>query len=339
MANTYVKSGGVPPININPPSDYKKWAQICERIIMHYNEGWADGFHMDISYWEIWNEPESKASWTGTRWEFYDLYIKAATHLKNRFPNIKIGGFGEMGFYDITKLDGWGGEDPFRGLSDFNRDFLYRVKETNTPLDFYSWHLYSNDPEEYIIHSKVCREMLDEYGFTECESIMDEWNTGGEKESANTSAYISAILSTIQNTDIAIANYYDAQPYSVWWCGLFDSEGDEVRKGYYAFRAFNELYKLGTQVKDDVTSGLYSIAAKNENQGAILISNYNKKPERICIDVKNFKAKDGIRVLVYAIDEKYNLEIIKEELITGDDFKLYINPLKDEVLYLEIKQA
>ena len=30
------------------PPDYKKWAQICEHIIMHYNEGWADGFNWNI---------------------------------------------------------------------------------------------------------------------------------------------------------------------------------------------------------------------------------------------------------------------------------------------------
>ena len=34
--------------NIYPPKDYKKWARICEHIIRHYNEGWADGFHYDI---------------------------------------------------------------------------------------------------------------------------------------------------------------------------------------------------------------------------------------------------------------------------------------------------
>ncbi len=41
-----------------PPTDYTKWAQICEHIILHYNEGWADGFEYGIEYWEIWNEPD-----------------------------------------------------------------------------------------------------------------------------------------------------------------------------------------------------------------------------------------------------------------------------------------
>ena len=36
---------------IKPPKDYKKWAEICEHIIRHYNEGWANGYKWDIEYW------------------------------------------------------------------------------------------------------------------------------------------------------------------------------------------------------------------------------------------------------------------------------------------------
>ena len=43
---------------IYPPKDFKKWAKICEHIIRHYNEGWANGYRMGIEYWEIWNEAD-----------------------------------------------------------------------------------------------------------------------------------------------------------------------------------------------------------------------------------------------------------------------------------------
>ena len=29
---------------VDPPKDFAKWARICEHIIRHYNEGWADGY-------------------------------------------------------------------------------------------------------------------------------------------------------------------------------------------------------------------------------------------------------------------------------------------------------
>ena len=47
---------------IFPPADFEKWAKICEHIVRHYNEGWASGFHYDIKYWEIWNEPDNGES-------------------------------------------------------------------------------------------------------------------------------------------------------------------------------------------------------------------------------------------------------------------------------------
>ena len=85
---------------INPPEDFFKWARICEHIIRHYNEGWANGFHYDIEYWEIWNEPEGVPAdecypmWTGTKEQFYELYAITAKHLKDCFGNkIKVGGY------------------------------------------------------------------------------------------------------------------------------------------------------------------------------------------------------------------------------------------------------
>lgn len=80
-----------------PPKDFAKWARICEHIIMHYNEGWADGFRYNLQYWEIWNEPENppatygKSQWTGTDEEFYAFYEVASKHLKKCFPHLKIG--------------------------------------------------------------------------------------------------------------------------------------------------------------------------------------------------------------------------------------------------------
>ena len=73
------------PLYIHPPKSAKKWAEICEHIIMHYNEGWADGFNMGIEYWEIWNEPDNRKMWTGTPEEFFELYSVTANHLKQRF--------------------------------------------------------------------------------------------------------------------------------------------------------------------------------------------------------------------------------------------------------------
>ena len=92
---------GVKAFRIFPPADFGKWARICEHIIRHYNEGWANGFHYAIRDWEIWNEADSgrfrndiSQMWRGTSQQFYDLYVTAATHLKQCFgDNIRVGGY------------------------------------------------------------------------------------------------------------------------------------------------------------------------------------------------------------------------------------------------------
>ena len=79
-----------------PPKDFNKWAVICEHIIRHYTEGWANGFNFDIEYWEIWNEPDldpddsnNKRTWGGTAAQFYELYKITAKHLKEKISAFK----------------------------------------------------------------------------------------------------------------------------------------------------------------------------------------------------------------------------------------------------------
>lgn len=92
----------------HPPKDPAKWARICEHIIRHYTEGWADGFYYTIRYWEIWNEPEvqNEMMWSGTPEEYYHLYEVAAKHLKACFPHLKIGGYASCGFYAMAPIQG-----------------------------------------------------------------------------------------------------------------------------------------------------------------------------------------------------------------------------------------
>jgi len=82
---------GTHPHFIFPPKNYKKWAKICEHIIRHYNEGWADGFHYNLDYWQIWNEHDANnpsGCWTGTEEQFFDFYETVAKYLKKEFPDL-----------------------------------------------------------------------------------------------------------------------------------------------------------------------------------------------------------------------------------------------------------
>lgn len=165
---------------IAPPKDFAKWARICEHIIRHYNEGWANGFHYNIQYWEIWNEPENPPMWSGTREQFFELYRIASTHLKKCFPQLKIGGYASCGFLALTNPN----TDNFhKSFLTWFEDFLKFAKKHDLPLDFFSWHKYFNNARQLIPDANYVRQTLDKYGFTKTESIFNEWNYySGSKE-------------------------------------------------------------------------------------------------------------------------------------------------------------
>ena len=152
--------------NTLPPVDFKKWAVVCEHIIRHYTEGWANGFYMDIQYWEIWNEPDldeddsaHKRCWGGTAKQFFELYNITYKHLKSCFPHLKIGGPACAGLKNR-----------------WMQPFFQSLKENDIKPDFFSWHMYTSTVEEMRRQIRLARQRLDQVGFTETESILNEWN-------------------------------------------------------------------------------------------------------------------------------------------------------------------
>jgi len=284
----------IKPYRIFPPKDYAKWARVCEHIIMHYNEGWADGFRYNIEYWEIWNEPDNfpdakdNQMWTGTAKEYIDLYVTTAKYLKKRFPELKIGGYGSCGFYAVLEEKASGNAKISSRTGyflDFFEQFLQRVKAESVPLDFFSWHSYSN-VESNVKYAEYCRTKLDEYGFEKTESILNEWNPGiMARGTINDSAAVASNMLALQNSSLDMLMYYDAKTDSAY-CGLYNplyarlpvEKSRRVFCTYYVFKAFNELYKLKNQAalkceRKDV----YVVAAYDGKSGAVMITNVSDK--------------------------------------------------------------
>ena len=66
------------------PDDYEKFAQVCFNIVRHINDGWANGMHCGVEYWEIWNRADDPHCWAeGTYKDYYRLYETVARKIKN----------------------------------------------------------------------------------------------------------------------------------------------------------------------------------------------------------------------------------------------------------------
>ena len=306
-----------------PPKDFKKWAIICEHIIRHYTEGWADGFHFNMTYWEIWNEPDltgpagmSSPTWGGTREEFFEFYHIAATHLKQCFPHLKIGGPALA--YDLQWAEA----------------FLSQLK---APLDFFSWHVYTNRVEYMVELGQKVRTLLDRYGFTQAESILNEWNyvsgwtdddivySHDHRGKVKGAAFSAAAMCACQYSSVDMLMYYDARP-NEFWNGMFDDTVvGRVLKGYYPFPMFHALYALGTCVEAESEQvGSYLCAAKNDTQAAVLVTHFNDDdstaPQSFSIDLTGFGGENGTEVEFYLLDETHNCDLVGKATYYGNRF-------------------
>ncbi|MGN1094237.1 MAG: hypothetical protein ACI4SC_04590, partial [Candidatus Neoclostridium sp.] len=293
-----------------PPKDFLKWAKICEHIIMHYNEGWANGFNMNVLYWEIWNEPDcrnadgSNPCWQGTPEQFVDFFTTAANYLKAKFPSLKIGGPAVCSLW-----------------SDNARSIVGAIADRGVKLDFISYHGYDREPSGYVNHIRKANEFLQSVGYGDAETYLNEWNyvkgwLGDDwiasleaEQGLKGSSFVTGVMCACQKEKISGMMYYDARPYTNM-NGMFDPLL-RPRKGYYSIAAFGKLLALGNEAYSESDDDrVFVCAATDGDKKLALITYYADQADpsstkTVCVD-----AGDGKRASVYLLDQSHNLDKI-----------------------------
>ncbi len=311
------------------PENPEQYAEICAGIVRHYNEGWNDGFHWNLPYWEIWNEPEGTppTMWDDPNWDSYcSFYVIVAKRLRAEFPNIKIGG---------------------PALCWANLDYIKRLvkfcKEADAPLDFVSWHSYAPGYRALIDTPYAVRECLDELGYEDTELHLNEWHYlprndgnfyGNDRdyeaqrqfstapESMN--GYISAavndfVMTRWQDGPLDMGNYYayELEKCNVWGC--FDITG-EPRPTYYSLRVFGELAteapeRVKTTDPGETISLLGGIDASGEAK-RLLVSIFNDgEGAEITIALKGVPAEGTVKIS--KIDKEASFAEIEQDYSNG----------------------
>jgi xylan 1,4-beta-xylosidase len=320
---------------IHPPKDFNQWAQICLGVIRHYNEGWANGFHHGIRYWEIWNEPENRpACWTGTDEQFLALYATAARAIKTEFPKLKVGGpaFGYTGEVKGERFRAGG----------LVTNFLAMCRRESLPLDFLSWHCYTDDPREIVIRSHGMRKLLDAYGFTNTESHLNEWNylpnkswtpiskkaapearrhAYGEMAGESAAAFVASVLIQMQDAPMDMMNLFHGEsgPF-----GLFDVHG-VPEKNYYGLRAFAEFLKTPRRVAAPTNSSIDLLAGLGDRDTAgILISHRSTSESEINITCSNLPWGGAARAEMRVVGAAHNFEQVQGFQLKGDIARIHL---------------
>jgi alpha-N-arabinofuranosidase len=286
------------PVTYVAPEDHEAWAQAAVHVTRHYNDGWADGFHWDVEYWEVWNEPDIDTFWTGTPEEYYQLYETVARSLRAYDPDLKVGGPGSCC-------------DPA-----FFVDFLAYCRDHQVPLDFVSWHYYGG-PAGLIERASGVQRALDTYGFTETESLLTEWNVSVWPEykhlqDATGAAYTALVLSQLQDTSVTIANRYRGDG----GLGMFSPQGFYAKPAY-SYLAFRQL--LDTPLRLDAeapwTSEWSALAGRDADGRTVqvLISNYASQYTSFNLTVDNLPwgGEEAYRYERYLLDEAHNLTLVE----------------------------
>ena len=264
--------------NVTPPRDYSEWAELVKTLVSH----WVKRYGLNEVrrwYFEVWNEPNLHAFWTGTQADYFKLYRYTVEAIKSVDDALQVGG-------PATAGNAW------------IKEFLDFCDSNNLPADFVSTHHYptdafgqpGDDTETQLAQSR--RSIMREQArATRSEArgkpvYYTEWNSSSNaRDPMHDDPYAAAFaVKTIMEarglvdgygfwtfSDIFEENYMPSMPFHGGF-GLLNLQG--IAKPSY--RAYQLLHGLGTELLN--VSGTHPTvdvwATRGEGQITLLMSNY-----------------------------------------------------------------
>ena len=236
--------------NVTPPKNGDGWAALIHRLARHGVERYGLD---EVSRWffEVWNEPNLSAFWTGTQADYFALYRATATAVKRVSDRLCVGG-------PATADDQW------------IAAFVEFCDSGHVPLDFVSTHHYptdafgrpGDDTEAQLAASR--RSVLRDRARATRQLVGDrplyytEWSTSSNsRDPLHDDPYAAAVIvktmlearglvegySWWAFSDIFDENYFPSIPFHGGF-GLLNLYG----VGKPSYRAFELLHRLGTDL-------------------------------------------------------------------------------------------
>lgn len=236
--------------NVTPPQDYGQWRTLISKLVQH----WTARYGMNEVrqwYFEVWNEPNLSAFWSGSQADYFELYRHTVEPIKAVDPALRVGG-------PATAKNEW--VEPFLTFCDRN----------HLPVDFVTTHHYptdalgaeGDDTETQLAQSQ--RRILRRQAQTVQQQsrgrpvYYTEWNSSSNPRDARHDEPYSAafITKTIMEarglvagysfwtfSDIFAENYFPSRPFHGGF-GLLNLYG--IPKPTY--RAYELLHQLGHEL-------------------------------------------------------------------------------------------
>lgn len=141
---------------VSPPKDYAAWGALVGAFARHCIDRYGTN-EVRTWYFEVWNEPNLRGFWAGTRSQYFELYRTSALAIKAVDPALRVGGPATSNFVGDERFDGEVEDKSkhrtiqaadlstlrWRGV--WIEAFLDYAKANSLPVDFVSSHPYPTD--------------------------------------------------------------------------------------------------------------------------------------------------------------------------------------------------
>jgi xylan 1,4-beta-xylosidase len=242
--------------NVTPPTEPRQWGTLIRKFARHLVDRYGAG---EVSQWffEVWNEPNLAAFWTGSQRDYFDLYRHTVEAIKGVDASLRVGG-------PATAQNAW------------IEEFIDYCDAHHLPADFISTHYYPTDalgnadtdtmsqlagapPFVMRDHAKETHRLARQRPI-----YYTEWNiTSNPRDHLHDEPFAAALATNILMhvdplvdgysywtfSDIFEENYFPSEPFQGGF-GLLNLYG--IPKP--AYRAFELLHHLGRQRLDVIGS-------------------------------------------------------------------------------------
>jgi beta-xylosidase len=269
-----------------PPINWGGWSAVVQQTIQHYSG--RSSYNLNNVAYEVWNEPDLFGNWKiGGEKDYRLLYkyaIEGANQAKTTNP-FKIGGPA------ITA--------PYKAWVD---GFLDYIKANNLRIDFYSWHRYSLEPEEFLKDiNKVDIWLFQNAGYS-LEKYLTEWGSVSENSPYHDSNFdavhlVATLRQLIHRVDLAfvfeIKDGPSPEGKKYWgrWGLLTHEKAGLVEKKprYFALQLLNKI--TGTRILlEGEGTWVTGFASKEGNKIKIILVNFdqnNRHFETVPLTINN----------------------------------------------------
>ena len=269
--------------DIVQPTDYGEWESLIEELVRHCNREKSYG----IEYWEVGNEVDIGES-GGCPYRFQPqdytgYYAHTVSAIRRADSGVKVGG---------------------PALADYSSPIADTLiafcGRGGAPLDFFSWHMYGNEPLRLRRSIREIKAKLARYpGLAATETVIDEWNIkllGNEPAPGFQAAFVLESTLGFLEEGLSLSSYYHTRDHFVvpedftwmspdgykfmadWWnkqvqnSGLFDKQGRR-RPAYHVFQMLSHFQGARLPVSGG-TGDLRALAAKQGGTTHVVFWNF-----------------------------------------------------------------